>query len=290
MENKEEQMEFDIDEEKYEIIDDTPEQDRDKGDPIDPSKVDVSDDEISQYGENVQKRIKDLKRAYHDERRAKEAREREREEAINYAKQVIEQNKLLQQKLSQGEQVLVASHKDRVTAQLAQVEKEYKEAYEAGDSDKMLEAQKKLSRFVAEQREVETYRPVYQETLQPQNNAVQIPNVVPDDRTRRWLQNNQWFEMDPVMRGAAYGIHDSLVAAGYKAGTDAYYQEIDLRIREAFPHKFRQSKPANVVSPASRSSGAERIRLTKSAIATAKRLNVPLDEYIKSVEKLNKEQ
>ena len=272
---------------EVEIEDDTPEQDRDKGDPIDPIKADIPDDEISQYSENVQKRIKDLKRAYHDERRAKEAREREREEALNYAKQVIEQNKLLQQKLSQGEQVLVASQKDRVTAQLSQVEKEYKEAYEAGDSEKMLEAQKKLAKFVAEQREVETYRPVYQTPLQPQNNPVQIPNVVPDERTRRWVQSNQWFETDPVMRGAAYGIHDSLVAAGYKAGSDAYFQEVDARIREAFPHKFRQSKPANVVSPASRSSGTEKIRISKSAVATAKRLGVPLEEYVKQVAKLN---
>jgi hypothetical protein len=285
-EKQEEQLEMDIDDERFEIIDDTPEQDRDKGDPIDPSKADVPDDEISQYSENVQKRIKDLKRAFHDERRAKEAREREREEALNYAKQVIEQNKLLQQKLSQGEQVLVASQKDRVTAQLSQVEKEYKEAYEAGDSEKMLDAQKKLAKFVAEQREVETYRPVYQTPLQPQNNPVQIPNVVPDERTRRWVQTNQWFETDPVMRGAAYGIHDSLVAAGYKAGSDAYFQEVDARIREAFPHKFRQSKPANVVSPASRSSGTEKIRITKSAVNTAKRLGVPLEVYVKEAAKL----
>jgi hypothetical protein len=285
-EKQEEQLEMDIDDERFEIIDDTPEQDRDKGDPIDPSKADIPDDEISQYSENVQKRIKDLKRAFHDERRAKEAREREREEALNYAKQVIEQNKFLQQKLSQGEQVLVASQKDRVTAQLSQVEKEYKEAYEAGDSEKMLDAQKKLAKFVAEQREVETYRPVYQTPLQPQNNPVQIPNVVPDERTRRWVQTNQWFETDPVMRGAAYGIHDSLVAAGYKAGSDAYFQEVDARIREAFPHKFRQSKPANVVSPASRSSGTEKIRITKSAVNTAKRLGVPLEVYVKEAAKL----
>jgi hypothetical protein len=286
-ERKEEQLEFDIDEEKFEIIDDTPEQDRDKGDPIDPSKADVPEDEISQYSENVQKRIKDLKRAYHDERRAKEAREREREEALNYAKQVIEQNRMLQQKLSQGEQVLVATHKDRVVAQMSQAEREYKEAYESGDSDKMLEAQKKLAKFVAEQREVETYRPVYQAPLQPQNNPVQIPNVVPDDRTRRWAEQNSWFETDPVMRGAAFGIHDSLVAAGYKSGSDAYFQEVDARIREAFPHKFRQSKPANVVSPAGRSGGSEKIRITKSAINTAKRLGVPLDVYVKEAAKVN---
>lgn len=286
-EKQEEQLEFEIDDDKFEVVDDTPEQDRDKGDPIDPAKADVPDDEISQYSENVQKRIKDLKRAYHDERRAKEAREREREEAINYAKQVVEQNKLLQQKLSQGEQVLVASQKDRVIAQMSQAEREYKEAYEAGDSEKMLEAQKKLAKFVAEQREVETYRPVYQAPLQPQNNPVQIPTVVPDERTRRWVQNNQWFETDLIMRGAAYGIHDSLVAAGYKAGSDAYFQEVDARIREAFPHKFRQSKPANVVSPASRSSGTEKIRISKSAVATAKRLGVPLEEYVKQVAKLN---
>ena len=154
-EKKEEEKNYEVEEEtpvakeEVEVVDDTPEEDRGKqhlGD------VDIPEDEISQYSGNVQKRINQLKRAYHDERRDKERFLREQQEAINYAQAVAEQNKALQEKLSKGEKVLIDSHKNRVTSEMARAEKEYKDAYEAGEPEKMLEAQKKLARFTVEQR------------------------------------------------------------------------------------------------------------------------------------------
>ena len=285
---EEKNYEIEGEDDKYEIVDDTPEEDRDKGDPIDPAKAEISDEEISQYSANVQHRIREVRRAYHDERRAKEQLAREREEALKYAQSLLNQNKALQEKLSSGEKILVENQKDKVSALISQTEREYKEAYESGDTDKMLEAQKKLARFVAEQRDVEAYRPVYQQPpLQQQNNPVQIPQVVPDERTRRWAAENQWFETDPVMRNAAFGIHDQLVAEGYKSGSEAYFSQLDARVRETFPHKFESKRPANVVAPASRSQGSSKIRLTKTAIAMAKQLGVSLDEYAQMVGKLN---
>ena len=212
------------------------------------------------------------------------------QEAINYARQVAEQNRLLQERLSQGERVLVETSKEKHDALLSQAEREYKEAYEAGDTEKMIAAQRKLSEAVVGKREIENYRPQYQAPLQQPQYEVetrQQPQVVPDERTRQWVAQNQWFDQDPVMRGAAFGIHDQLVQSGYVAGSDAYFEQLDARIRDSFPAKFRSSKPAaNVVAPASRgTAGSKKITLTKTQVAIAKRLGVPLEKYAEQVAK-----
>jgi hypothetical protein len=272
---------------EIEIIDDTPEEDRGKAPK---GEVEVTDDEISQYSDNVQKRIKDLRRAYHDERREKDRFLREQQEALAYAQKVVEHNRMLQERLSQGEQVLVATSKERTEALLTQAERDYKEAYEAGDSDKMIAAQRKLSEVVFQKREVENYQPRYTPPLQEPQIPVQQqqqPQIVPDERTRQWVTQNEWFEKDAVMRGAAFGIHDQLVQSGYVAGSDAYFEQIDARIRDSFPQKFGAKKPAgNVVAPASRSvAGSKKITLTKTQVAIAKRLGVPLEKYAEQVAK-----
>lgn len=275
---------------EVEVVDDTPEVDRGrkKGAP-----VEVPDDEIAQYGESVQKRIKDLRRAYHDERREKERADRERQEAIRFAKTIAEQNRLLQERLSSGEEVYVEARKTGVEAQLASAENDYKSAHESGDVQKMVEAQKRIAKLSVEQREVENYKPQFQKPLQNQQDEVEtIPEVVPDDRTRRWVESNKWFDTDPVMRGAALGLHDEVVAKGYQAGSEAYFEQIDARIREAFPHKFGQTKrPATVVAPAARTEQPTgKIRLTTSQVSLAKRLGIPLEKYAKYASQVQKEQ
>jgi hypothetical protein len=268
-------------ESNVEIVDDTPEEDRNKkhlGD------VEVPEDEIEQYGANVQKRINQLKRAYHDERREKERFLREQREAMNYAQSVQEQNKKLQEQLKNGENVLVESQKERVDARIAKAEKDYKDAYEAGDSEKMVAAQKDIAKYAVQQREVENYRPVYQTPLQQEEIPVQ-QQVIPDERTKKWVEENRWFETDAVMRGAAFGVHDQLVAKGVQAGTEEYFKQIDSVMRESFPEKFGSKKPANVVAPASRSSGSAKIKLSKTQVSIAKRLGVPLEKYAEHVMK-----
>jgi hypothetical protein len=91
------------------------------------------------------------------------------------------------------------------------------------------------------------------------------------------------------MRGAAFGIHDELVRSGYVAGSDAYFEQVDARIRDNFPQKFQASKPAaNVVAPSTRAtSGTRKITLTKTQVAIAKRLGVPLEKYAEQVAKEN---
>lgn len=293
----EEKVEFEIDDESVqevqneekeddvEIYDDTPEEDRGKehlGD------VEIPDDEISQYSKNVQYRLKQLSRNVHDERREKERLMREHQEAIKYAKSVAEQNRILQQRLSQGESVLIESHKDRVNARLSQAERDYKEAYEAGDTDKMLDAQKRLASYSAEQREVENYRPVYQTPLQQQQNNVQIPQIVPDERTRQWIARNSWFDENKEMRGVAIAVHDQLVARGISPSSDEYFHRIEKRMHELYPDFFGLKKPANVVAPASRSTGSNKVKLSKTQVSIAKRLGVPLKDYAEQVLKEQK--
>ena len=273
---------------EIEIVDDTPPEDRGKPEPK--GAIEVTDDEISQYSDNVQKRIRQLRAVYHEERREKDRLAREHQEALNYAQQIAEQNRMLQERLSQGERVLVETSKERNEAILSQAEREYKEAYEAGDTEKMIAAQKKLSEAVVGKREMENYQPRYQAPLQQQQIPVetrQQPQVVPDERTRQWVTENRWFDEDPVMRGAAFGIHDQLVQSGYVAGSDAYFEQLDARIRDSFPQKFRPSKPAaNVVAPASRgAAGSKKVTLTKTQVAIAKRLGVPLEKYAEQIAK-----
>jgi hypothetical protein len=277
------------DENEIEIVDDTPEEDRGKK-PLVNGELEVSDDEIATYSENVQRRIKELRRVYHDERREKEKAYREQQEAITYAKAVAEQNRMLQERLQQGEQVLMTSNKQRAEALLAQAEREYKEAYEAGDADAITTAQRKISEIVADKRDVDNYRPRFQSPLQTPEIPVnsELPQVVPDERTRQWVAKNTWFETDYVMRGAAFGIHDELVRSGYVNGSDAYFEQIDARIREAFPNKFRSSRPANVVASATRSSsGSHKVKLTTSQVAIAKKLGIPIEKYAEQVMKEN---
>jgi len=286
-EEKQQELEIEMEDDKpeIEIVDDTPEPDRGK---TPRGEVEVTDDEISQYSENVQKRIKQLRAGYHDERREKERAIREQQEAIAYAEKILRQNKELQERLAHGEKFLVETTKAKTETELAAVEREYKEAYEAGDSDKLLAAQRRLSELVADKREVERYKPSYP-SLQQEEKVVeqQLPRIVPDERTRQWVSNNEWFEKDPVMRGAAFGIHDDLVRRGFVAGSDAYFEQVDARIREEFPHKFGARKPAaNVVAPASRSAaGSKKVTLTKSQVTIAKKLGVPLEKYAEYVAK-----
>jgi hypothetical protein len=281
-----EQEKFEIvedDSPEIEIVDDTPEEDRGR---VKGAPVDVTDEEIAQYSDNVQKRIRDLRRVYHDERREKEKALREHQEAIAYAKAIADENRKLQERLSHGEKYLIETTKARTAAELSQIEREYKDAYDAGDTDRIIAAQKRLSEIVVQKREVDNYVPTpLQETKVPVE--TQIPKVVPDERTRQWVSQNQWFDADPVMRGAAFGIHDELVRRGYVAGSDAYFEQIDARIREEFPQKFESRRPANVVAPASRSaSSTKKISLKQSEINVARKLGIPLEEYAAKKAKL----
>lgn len=278
---------------EVDIVDDTPEADKGKPRRAEDAEPQIpEDDEIANYSENVQKRIKQLKYEFHEERRRKEEAARLQDEAVNYARQVYEENQKLRKTLEEGEGVLVEQAKTRVSAQLDRAKAEYKEAYETGDPDKLIEAQEKLTALQNEKFRVESYKPKPQpevkEVPQPLAEKQKVPE--PDARTKAWASENEWFGKDSAMTGYAFGVHESLVKEGLNPQTqaDEYYSRIDAEMRQRFPDKFgeqtiedapvRQTGP--VVAPAQRSAKKpRRVQLTSTQVALAKRLGLTAEQY-----------
>ena len=299
-----------------EIEDDTPRKDRGrKADDTPPE--DPTEDELASYDEKVQTRLKKFTRGYHDERRAKEEALREREAAEKLAKQLWDQNRKLQEQVSLGSRAYIEQSKSSAEMEFDNAKKRYKEAYESGDSDAVVEAQAEVSRATLNLDKVQNMRP-----LQVQENDVQIqqrstnqPSVTPKDQS--WMQKNTWFGTDPEMTASALGLHQKLAkehGANF-VGSDEYYKRVDATMRRRFPEYYeddtqsyeddapskkasepayedepprRATKPANVVAPASRSTPPNRIRLKASEAAIARRLGVPLEEYAKQVAQLKR--
>jgi hypothetical protein len=306
MENSVEKIEQEIDMSndpvEIEIIDDTPEADRKpKRDENVESNI-PDDDEVAKYGTDVQKRIKQLKYEYHEERRQKEEATRLREEAISATSKLMSENQKLRKTLDEGEGVLVEQAKGRVEAQLSRAKQEYKEAYELGDSDKLLEAQEKLSNIQNEKYRVENYKPpvraVEQESPVAPEATVKAKVAEPSGKDKNWLEeNSDWFQKEGFedMTGFAMGVHQKLVVAGInpKLDTDEYYKRINDSMEKYFPDHFKDKhgdeiieveapqRPAgNVVAPVNRSAKKPRkVQLTSTQIGLAKRLGVTPEQY-----------
>ena len=285
---------------EFEIEDDTPPEDR--GRERMPKEIveEIDNDELEEYSDNVKTRLKQMKKVYHDERREKEAALREHQEALAYAKRLLEENNSLKGRLTQGEQVFVETAKNAAELELSAAKKAYKDAYDLGDSDQLLEAQERLYRAQTKLQKVEDFVPSRheQETdVQPVANSVPRP----DQRAVAWQERNDWFGKDEEMTSLALGLHQKLVSqygAAYPS-TDEYWTKVDDTMRRRFPEYFddrdpapaqdtkpQREKPAPVVAPATRSTGSKKIKVSQSAVNTAKRLNVPLEKYVQEMMKL----
>lgn len=277
---------------EIEIIDDTPEQDRNRK-PMEEPPKEFEEDEIAKYDESVQKRIKHFTKGYHEERRAKEAALREREEAVRIAQAIAEENKKLKGSLSANQNVLLEQAKKTVSGEVEEAKRKYKEAYEAGDSDALVAAQEELTSAKMKMERVNNFRPA---PLQEDETNVQIaqqPRAAPvDNKLLAWQERNQWFGANKKMTAYALGLHEDLLEEGISAGSDEYYRRIDADMQGRFPDAFESGKPAdatsrqtksNVVSPATRSTAPKKVVLTKSQVEIAKRLGVPLDLYARKV-------
>ena len=277
---------------EIEVVDDTPEEDKGKprrAEGADPKVPD--DDEIQSYSEGVQKRIKQLKFEYHEERRAKEEAARLQEEALKYAQQVQQENQRLLKTLEDGEGVLVNQAKGRVAAELDKAKAAYKAAYETGDPDALIEAQEKLTMLQNEKIRYENYKPQprQQQAPQPQYQQPTPQPNRPSDRALQWAQRNDWFEKDSEMTGYAYGLHEKLVKSGVAPDTEEYYNQIDSAVRRVFPDRFDdvsfeetapQRQAGNVVAPAARSGKKPRkVQLTSTQVSLAKRLGLTNEQY-----------
>ena len=289
---------------EIEVEDDTPPEDRGRK-PSEPPQ-EVTNEELENYSEKVKSRIKHFSKGYHDERRAKEAALREREALEEYAKNLIAENNKLKGSVDQSHNTLIQSAKKQVESELSMAKAQYRQAYESGEPDAILEAQTALNTAQIRMERVNSLKPKEnvglqtQETpVQPQVNAPQ-PQVERDEKAETWRDDNPWFGSDDEMTAFALGLHNKLTKDGLDPRSDEYYEKINSRMRQVFPDQFddgiedepasTQRKSSNVVAPATRSTAPKKIRLTQSQIAIAKKLGVPLEDYAKQQAALMRKQ
>ena len=285
---------------EVEVVDDTPEEDKNRPARTEGTKPDIpEDDEISSYKGDVQKRIKTLKYEYHEERRKKEAAEREKEEAVKHAERILQENNKLRKTLDDGEAVLVEQVKGKASAMIEAAKKEYKEAYEAGDPDKITDAQIKLNQAQNEAFKVQDYKPK-QRAQEPESKQVYTPAPAqkhePTKEDKAWMAENDWFqkEGEEAMTGFALGVHQSLIKKGInpKIDPESYYGEIDKRMRATFPDYFNKNvveteevtapprQAGSVVAPPTRSAKKPRkVQLTSTQVNLARRLGLSNEQY-----------
>ena len=291
--NKEEKVEYEIEgETEVEVVDDTPEEDRGRSLMEEPPK-DFAEDELTKYDEGVRKRIQHFTKGYHEERRAKESAEREKEEALRIAQAVVEENKKLKGSLNTNQQALLEQAKKVVGNEVEKAKAKYKEAYESGDSDAIVDAQEALIAAKSKMERVNNFKPA---PLQEEKTEVQIPQQVTkqppvDHKAMAWQSENKWFGSDDEMTSFALGLHTKLVKSGVDPQSSEYYEKLNSRVRQVFPDQFESEKPVNAptlpkksnVAPATRSTAPKKIVLTQTQVNIAKRLGVPLDLYARKV-------
>jgi len=295
-------------EEEFEIVveDDTPEEDRDR-EPMPEEIVDTLEkDELEEY--SVEK-AKQLKKVWHDERRAKEEAQRERDAAVAYAKQQQEENKKFRADLNKGEEALMENSKSSAEHELQLATKMYKEAFEAGEADQVADAQAKMVSAQSRLHAAENYERQYGEVeqaeqnegwnIQPQQQQEQQPQI--DRKALAWQKKNEsWWGTNRKMTSFAFGMHEDLVSQGIDPDVDSneYYSSIDKEMRLRFPEEFEGETPEadasprsaakakTVVSSAKRTTKAKQYVLTDSEVRLSHRLGVTPEEYVKQKLKL----
>ena len=291
---------FEVEGEEIEIEDDTPEEDRDKTPMPDEIIQELEADELDEYSDKVKTRLKQMKKVWHDERRAKEVISRQQNESVALNRRLISQNQELRRRYASGEQVLVNTYKGAAELELNNAKKAYKEAYDSGDSDAVVEAQQALNYANSKIERVNNYTP----TLQEANNEVYPEPTIqePDEATKAWQKRNSWYGADSEMTALALGYHQKLEREKGKqyVGTDNYWRDIDATMKKRFPENFGggtgsgggkptgypDTKPANIVAPASRSTGSKRIVLKQSQVNLAKKLGITPAQYAREFAKL----
>ena len=275
---------------ELEIVDDTPKADRGRKASAPPT--DLTDEELEDYSDKVRKRIQHFSKGYHDERRAKESAHRERQEMEAFAKSLVDENNKLKGSVEKNQAALLEQAKKNSAIEVLSAKRAYKRAYEAGDADKLLDAQEKLTNAKIKADKLGDFEP---ESLQQAEIPVQIPQEAPiqsDTKASEWANENSWFGSDDEMTAYAMGVHSKLVKQGVDTGSDEYYETINARMRNTFPEEFEETeeleeksskRQSNVVAPATRSTAPRKVRLTQTQVAIAKKLGVPLDLYAKKV-------
>ena len=286
---KDDTVDFEVEgESEIEVVDDTPPEDRDRP-PMKEAPAEVTDEELAQYSDGVKKRIQHFSKGYHEERRAKEAALREREEALRLAQNLMEENKKLQNSQGQTQQALLEQAKRVVENELADAKRQYREAYEAGDAERVVEAQEALTAAKIKADKVNNFKPAPLQQEKPAVQPASQPETVTpkvDPKAAAWQDANPWFGTDDEMTALALTVHRKLVESGVSPNSDEYYDRINNRMRQVFPDAFPSEKPvkrSTVVAPATRSTAPKKIVLTKSQVNIAKRLGLTNEQYARAV-------
>jgi hypothetical protein len=291
---------------EIEIEDDTPPEDRGR-EPLPKELVkELEDDELEEYSEKVKVRLKQMKKVWHDERREKERAVREQQAALEVAQKLQNEIKTLRSKVTENEGHLVNTAKNAVELELKNAEKAYKEAYEAGDSDRLLEAQKQLNEATYRLERLKGYKP----PVQSQETEVNLPQSQPqaprlDPKTDSWRRQNTWFGSDDEMTAAALGLNNKLIRERGAAfeGSDEYWEIVDKTMRKRFPEyewgdepaepetkspPARTERPATVVAPVSRSTTSKKVKLSQSQLNVIKKMGITPEQYVKEQLKLER--
>ena len=283
---------------EVEVVDDTPAADRGRK-PLDRPVEDPTDEELESYSERVKKRMADLTHARHDERRAKEQTQREREELQRIAQSLLEENNSLKQTVTQGNTALVDGFKSKATSDLENARSALKAAHEAFDTDKIVAAQEAMQDAKIRLNTAANFRPP---PLQPAKTQLQLPQppqvVPPDEKALRWQAKNQWFGQPGFeeVTSHALGLHQKLVNSGLDPRSDSYYEQLEARMKPRFPEIFGEEgkaksgeatrRPATVTAPSTRSTAARKVQLTATQVALAKKFGLTNQQYAAQVAKL----
>jgi len=252
-------------------------------------------DELQDYSKDVQRRIAKLTKKWREA-------ERQREDALTFARIQKDKAEELSKKYETLESASLKSREEKLKSSLEAAKIKLASARDAGDINLEFEAQRELANAGYEEARLKELKALAEsqpkQVVTPSDVRIpQQPQQVVDPRAEDWASKNTWFGKDKAMTYTAFDIHRTLVEEeGYDPKTDEYYVEIDKRIRLDFPHKFdttnvNSTKPTQTVASARRSvnnSGRKTVRLTPSQVAIAKKLGVPLEEYAKQL-KITKE-
>lgn len=304
------EIEGDEEEVKVEVVDDTPEEDRN----VEPLPQEVVNeletaDESDDFSKNVKIKFKQYKKAWHDERRVKELALKEQQEALAMAQSILDENKRLKTMLHSGEKELINNYQVNATLELDKAKKAYKEAYDLGDPDKILEAQQEIVNASLKIDKAKNFKPTIENPGHEDNFSVQRQHTQQkpaqmDPKTAKWVANNSWY-VNPnksKLKNYAISYHNELADTYGVAfiGTDEYYNKIDQEMRHRFPEEFgldvsktddaekhqQKSKPSTVVAPAKRSTSSKKIVLSKTQVSLAKKLGLTPEQYASAQLKL----
>ena len=249
-------------------------------------ETDEKKDNLQDVSDNVKKRIDQLTRKFREAERREKA-------ALDYAKGLQNKYSGLEKKIKDTDKTYIEEYEARVDSQREQVKKQLQAAVETNDAEGIMNANDQLTQLAVEKEKAKIKKEQFEqeekaqkENQQTQQQAPQQPAVKPSAKAEKWAEENDWFGNDRVMTNAAYGIHEDLVTQGFDPESDEYYNEINKHMKDNFPHKFANDKqrPVQTVASAGRKQeGRRTVKLTRSQVAIAKKLGVPLEEYAKHV-------